>query len=555
MKRCGLCVATALTAQLVLSATAAAQLTATVSGDTTICVGDSATLTVTVTGGLAPYSITLSNGDTQSGDSPLSFTVSPNTTTTYTASGTDSNGRDVAAGGGATVTVSEPPTPASVGGDQTICAGATTAVLGGNSPDSGTGGWSLVGGGTGTFSDASDPNATFTHTGGTGPIVLRWTVASPPCPESAADVTITIVEPPTTASAGPDQTICVSNGTTAGLGGNTPAVGTGSWSVLSGGTGVFNPNASDPNATFTHTSGTGPIMLRWTIANPPCADSTADVAITIVQLAITCPADVTVSTDPGACLATNVDIGTATTSDDCPDVVVSNDHPSGTYPKGTTTVTWTATDAAGNAVTCTQTVTVNDTESPAITCPADLTVATDTGSCEATNVDIGTATATDNCPDVTVSNDHPSGTYPKGMTTVTWTAIDAAGNSAACTQTVTVNDTESPVITCPADVTVSTDPGSSEATDVDIGTATAADNCPDVTVGNDHASTTYPKGTTTVTWTAIDAAGNTATCTQTVTVASSARLPLCGLFCGFGVIQSVVASLVGLTLIRFGRRR
>ncbi|HJQ23962.1 MAG TPA: Ig-like domain-containing protein, partial [Blastocatellia bacterium] len=48
-----------------------------------------------------------------------------------------------------TVTVKTPPTPAAVGGNQTICALSTTAGLGGNPPTSGTGMWTIQSGGTG----------------------------------------------------------------------------------------------------------------------------------------------------------------------------------------------------------------------------------------------------------------------------------------------------------------------------------------------------------------------------------------------------------------------
>src|SRR2546425_2457288 len=174
--------------------------------------------------------------------------------------------------------------------NQTICALGTTAGLGGNTPTSGTGTWSVMSGGNGTFNpNANTPNATFTHTSGRGPIVLKWTISNPPCTDSSATVTITITQPPTTATVGGNQTICAL-GTTSGLGGNTPANGTGAWSVQSGGTGTFNPNASTPNATFTHTSGTGPIVLRWTISNPPCTDSFAEVTVTITQAPTTATA-------------------------------------------------------------------------------------------------------------------------------------------------------------------------------------------------------------------------------------------------------------------------
>ena len=78
---------------------------------------------------------------------------------------------------------------------------------------------------------------------------------------------------------------------------------------------------------------------------------------------------------------------------------------------GTTTVTWTATDAAGNTQTCTQTVTVSDTEKPTITCPANVSVVADAGLCTATAVALGTATATDNCSTgaaLVITNDAPT---------------------------------------------------------------------------------------------------------------------------------------------------
>src|SRR5204862_197421 len=120
----------------------------------------------------------------------------------------------------------------------TICALGTTTGLGGNAPAAGTGAWSVVSGGTGTFApQAATANATFTHATGAGPVVLRWTISNA-CGSSTADVTVTIDPPPTTATTGGPQTICALD-TTTGLGGNTPTTGTGAWSIVSGGTGTF----------------------------------------------------------------------------------------------------------------------------------------------------------------------------------------------------------------------------------------------------------------------------------------------------------------------------
>ncbi len=265
-----------------------APTTATVGGAQTIC----ALGTTTGLGGNTPVNGTGSWSIVSGGTGTFTPNAStPNATFTHTGGAgpvvlrwTIANSPCASSTANVTVTISQPPTTASVGSAQTICALGTTAGLGGNTPISGSGSWSIVSGGTGTFSpNAGTANATFTHTGGTGPVVLRWTIANSPCTASTADVTITITPAPTTATVGGAQTICAL-GTTTGLGGNTPVNGTGSWSIVSGGTGTFNPNASTPNATFTHTGGAGPVVLRWTIANSPCASSTANVTLVVSPL-------------------------------------------------------------------------------------------------------------------------------------------------------------------------------------------------------------------------------------------------------------------------------
>jgi hypothetical protein len=190
-------------------------ITGSVSGGGTICAGDSAMVTVTLTGGAPPYTVTLNNGGgVQTGSSPLNFTVSPSTTTTYSVtSATDSNGCPAIVTGSATVTVNQPPTTSNAGPDQSVC--GSTATLAGNTPTVGTGTWSLVSG-TGTITSPNSPNSTVTGLG-VGPNVFRWTITNSPCPASTDDVTITRdATPPTimcpanvTATAPPGQTSAI----------------------------------------------------------------------------------------------------------------------------------------------------------------------------------------------------------------------------------------------------------------------------------------------------------------------------------------------------------
>ncbi|MEK7675575.1 MAG: HYR domain-containing protein [Verrucomicrobiota bacterium] len=95
---------------------------------------------------------------------------------------------------------------------------------------------------------------------------------------------------------------------------------------------------------------------------------------------------------------------------------------------------------------------------------------------------------------------------------------DAAGLKTSCSFTVTVLDTEKPVVNCPANIVASNDPGTCSRANV-LFTATASDNCPGVTIAYSIApGSTFPVGTTPVTVTATDASGNQTTCTFTVTI-------------------------------------
>ena len=263
----------------------------------------------------------------------------------------------------------------------------------------------------------------------------------------------------------------------------------------------------------------GPTLVTLTVDDGN-SSSTCSATVTVEDNeapTITCPMDITVDTNAGACIATGVGrsvLGSATGSDNCANIKPSNDAPK-TYTLGSSTVTWTADDGNGQTSTCTQMVTVEDNEAPTIACPMDVTVDTDAGTCSATGVALGSATTTDNCMTITLTNDAPA-SYSLGSNTVTWTADDGNGQSVACTQSVTVEDNEAPTIACPMDVTVDTDAGACSATGVALGSATAMDNCATITLTND-ALASYSEGSNTVTWTADDGNGQS-TCTQTVTV-------------------------------------
>ncbi|MGI9202217.1 MAG: immunoglobulin-like domain-containing protein [Woeseiaceae bacterium] len=180
---------------------------------------------------------------------------------------------------------------------------------------------------------------------------------------------------------------------------------------------------------------------------------------------------------------------------------------------GTYSVTYTATDAAGNSSTATRTVIVADLTPPSITAPANIT---QEATASMSLVNIGTATASDFIGPVTVSSDAPA-SFPLGTTVVTWTATDGAGLSNTAPQSVTLVDTTAPTLTLLGD-----NPLELQATAdayVDAG-ATAVDAVygmllPVITA-NDVDPTTV--GAYSVTYAVTDGSSNTATATRVVSV-------------------------------------
>lgn len=116
----------------------------------------------------------------------------------------------------------------------------------------------------------------------------------------------------------------------------------------------------------------------------------------------------------------------------------------------------------------------------------------------------------------------PAGPYPLGTTTVTLTVTDSYGATDSATATVTVVDTTPPTLTPPPNQVV--DATAPTGATVHYPPATANDCSGSVNVGYSQAAgTVFPIGTTTITVTATDLAGNTTTRTFTVKVNSPAE--------------------------------
>jgi hypothetical protein len=159
-----------------------------------------------------------------------------------------------------------------------------------------------------------------------------------------------------------------------------------------------------------------------------------------------CPANIT-QTIPGGTGAM-ITFSAPAATDNCAGTVNVSSIPSSgaVFPIGTSTVVFTARDAAQNTRTCSFTVTVNVVNNPCApdvtppvlsACPPNQTLTTSTGSEVATWI---APTATDNCAgSVTVTGSATSGlAFAVGATTVIYTARDAAQNTATCSFVITV---------------------------------------------------------------------------------------------------------------------
>ena len=321
-----------------------------------------------------------------------------------------------------------------------------------------------------------------------------------------------------TASLSGDATICAGSSTNLLV----ALTGTGPWSVTyTDGTTSTTVAATASPLAIAVSPGSSQRYRLTAVSDARCTGTSfGGMATVVVNSAptVTAPADVTTNNDADQCGASVAFAATATGTPapalaySVGSTAISSPY---LFPIGTSMVTATATNSCGS-VSQTFSVTVNDTQLPTITAPAALSVSTDAGQCAASGVALGSAVANDNCAGVVVTNDAPA-SFPKGTTTVTWTATDAANNVATATQQVTVTDNEQPVLNVPTALVAA-------ATATECGTVltfapAATDNCGGVTVVSSPASGSFfAVGTSTVTVTATDLAGNVRTETFGVTV-------------------------------------
>lgn len=189
-----------------------------------------------------------------------------------------------------------------------------------------------------------------------------------------------------------------------------------------------------------------------------------------------------------------------------------------TFSLGRTSVTCTATDRAGNSAEGSFSVRVVDTTAPVVESLSSMTL--EATSSAGAVYDYRTPTATDTVDGTVLATCMPASgsTFPLGDTKVVCSAEDHSGNTGTGAFLVTVKDTTAPSIGAVSDITVAAT--SSSGSTVTYAAPTADDLVDGaVPVTCDHPSgSTFPLGTTTVTCSASDAAGNSTAKSFTVTV-------------------------------------
>jgi gliding motility-associated-like protein len=280
----------------------------------------------------------------------------------------------------------------------------------------------------------------------------------------------------------------------------------------------------------------GITMITYTAIDESGNNVSCDFNVTVIQdpLMIECPMDLNQGTDANVCSAT-LDLPVTILSDPNNintilwDITGTSGSASGTgsisnftFSIGTSNILYTVTDISGITETCSFEVTINDLEAPIIAgIPVDITVECD-NTPTAANL-----TANDQCDGITlvnlISESIVAGPIPgSSIITRTWSTVDAAGNISIANQSITVIDTTTPTITCPADIVINSSASLECGANVTWIIPTASDNCDnDIQVASSSPFSPgdfFPLGTTEITYFAIDDAGNLDSCKFNITV-------------------------------------
>jgi hypothetical protein len=172
--------------------------------------------------------------------------------------------------------------------------------------------------------------------------------------------------------------------------------------------------------------------------------------------------------------------------------------------QGTTVITWTYTDGAGNSTTQNQNVLIDDVTDPVTPVLADLS-----DECSLTAVE---PTTTDNCAGTLTGTTADPLTYEvQGAYVINWTFDDGNGNTITVPQNVLIDDVTDPVTPVLADL--------SDECSLTAVEPTTTDNCAGTLTGTTTDPLTYEvQGSYVINWTFDDGNGNTITVPQNVVI-------------------------------------
>jgi hypothetical protein len=411
--------------------------TATVSGGGTICAGGSATVTATLSG-TAPFSVTWSDGVTQSGISgnSVSRSVSPSSFTVYTITALSDANCSGSSSGNGTVNVNPRPT-AVVSGSAAICAGTSAtiaATLTGTAPFSIT--WS-DGVTTTSGTRTVNPSSTTTYT--------VTSISDANCSGTSSGSAVVTVKARPTAVVSGSTAICAGTSATitATLSGTAPFSIT--WS--DGVTTTSGSRSVNPSSTTTYTV--------TSISDANCSGSASGSATVTVKAR----PSAAVSGNAAICAGTSATItatltGTAPFSITWSDGVTTTSGTRTVNPSSTTTFTITSISDANCSGTASgsATVTVNPRPTAAVSGNATICAGSSTTITAALT---GTAPFSVTWSDGVTTSSGSRTVNPSSTTTYTVTSISDANCAGTSSGSAVVTVNQPPMITAQPSVTPS----------------------------------------------------------------------------------------------------
>ena len=177
------------------------------------------------------------------------------------------------------------------------------------------------------------------------------------------------------------------------------------------------------------------------------------------------------------------------------------------------TITFNATDAAGNTSSATTILTMVDTANPIITPPTDVFFEATSGTL--TPITPPPAPIVIDLYTASITHDIPPAGYPIGTNIITWTATDTSGLQTVVTQNAIIQDTTPPTFTTNPLPQVNIEAGSNVVVNDPYTFDFYQTNPPTIT---NNLTLPLSFGPNTITWTATDVYSNTSTLSQNINI-------------------------------------